>query len=300
MLSSSSSFENSSQSTANWRIELSRLLRQAVEAEVFPGAVLQVQSRGEMHFSEAQGFRTYPEGDSNPSPIRPDTVYDVAGLTGSIVTATLIMKLIENGKLNLKDRVSRYVQAFGVNGKSVITIQDLLGHVSGLSSSAPYYEELIRLSATSRMGVLTSRGAKEYVYNVINRSQLKYPPATKQLYSEIGLIVLGNVIEILTGMTLDKAATRMIFQPLNMKGSSFIDLSLVKRKGISPVLDLIAPTEDCPVRKRVLCGEVNDENAWAMGGVSGHSGLFSMANDISIFAAELLRCYAGNGTLLKR
>lgn len=286
-------------SSSGWRSELAALLRQGVEEEVFPGAVLQVQHRGDVTFSEAIGHRTYPSDGNPSSAIKLDTVFDVAGITGSVVTTSLIMKLFEGRKLRLDDRVSRYVQGFGVNGKSVITIQDLLGATSGLIAWAPFFEELVRLNSGSRMGMLTSRGAKEYVYNVINRSQLKYQPRSRQIYSDVGLIVLGQVIEILTGMSLDKAAQKLLFQPLGMKSSSYIDLSLVKRRGIQPVLDLIAPTEDCPWRKRVLCGEVHDDNAWAMGGVAGHCGVFSTAADLGVFAAELLRCYRGGGSFFR-
>ncbi len=286
-------------SSLGWRAELSALLKQGVEEGVFPGAVLQIQNRGDVVFAEACGYRTYPSDEAPSAPIKIDTVFDVAGLTGSVVTTTLIMKLLEGRKLKLEDRVSRYVQGFGVNSKSVITIQDLLGETSGLIAWTPFFEELVRLNSGPRMGVLTSRGAKEYVYNVINRSHLKYQPRSRQVYSDVGLIVLGQVVEILTGMSLDRAAQKLVLQPLGMKGSSFIDLTLVKRRGIQPVLDLIAPTEDCPWRKRVLCGEVHDDNAWAMGGVAGHAGLFSMASDLGLFAAEMLRCYRGNGSFLR-
>ena len=284
---------------SNWRSDLLRFMQQGVESDVYPGAVLQIQYRGNTVFAEAVGMRSISAGESATTPMKLDTVFDVAGLTGAVVTTTLLMKLFENGKLKLEDRVSRYVQGFGVNGKSAITIQDLLAHVSGLTAWSPFFEELVKLNSTSRMGVLTSRGAKEYVYNVINRSQLKYQTHSRQLYSDLGLIVLGQIIEILTGMTLDKAAQKMIFQPLGMKGSSYIDLSLVKRRGIHPVLNLIAPTEDCTWRKRVLCGEVHDDNAWAMGGVAGHSGLFLMASDIGIFANEILSAYKGNSSYLR-
>lgn len=299
MSTPSRNHESVQTSSPGWRSEVSQLLQHGVTDGVFPGAVLQVQRFSEILFQEAVGNRTYAQQGEPAVPVRTDTVFDVAGLTSAVVTTTLIMKLLESGKLRLDDRVSRYVQGFGVNNKSVLTVQDLLCHTSGLIAWVPFFEELVRLNSTSRMGVLTSRGAKEYVYNVVNRSQLKYQPHSRQVYSDVGLIVLGEIVEILTGMSLDKAAQKLVFQPLGMKGSSFIDLSLVKRRGIHPVLDLIAPTEECPWRKRVLCGEVHDDNAWAMGGVAGHSGLFSMAQDLGVFAAEMLRCYRGSGSFLR-
>lgn len=298
--SHSHSHVQENQVNTNWRSDVSRLLQQGVDVQAFPGAVFEVYQGGSCLVSEAVGARSFGEG-TEPQPILSrDTVYDVAGLTAAVITSTMIMKLVEAGKLKLDDRVSRYVQGFGVNGKSAITVQDLLAHTSGLVAWAPFFEELVKLNAGSRMGMLTSRGAKEYVYNVINRSSLKYQPRSRQLYSDVGLIVLGEVVEILTGMSLDKAAQKMILQPLGLKGTSFIDLTMVKRRGIHPVLDLIAPTEDCPWRKRILCGEVHDDNAWAMGGVAGHSGLFTMARDLGTFASELLKCFRGSGTFLRR
>ena len=256
---------------SNWRSDVGKLLQQGVDVQAFPGAVFEVYQGGTCIVSECAGTRAFVVAEEVQPLLSRDTVYDVAGITAGVITTTMIMKLAEAGKLKLEDRVSRYVQGFGVNGKSAITIQDLLAHTSGLTAWVPFFEELVRLNAGSRMGMLTSRGAKEYVYNVINRSSLKYQPRTRQLYSDIGLIVLGEVVEILTGLSLDKAAQKMILQPLGLKGTSFIDLTMVKRHGIHPVLDLIAPTEDCAWRKRVLCGEVHDDNAWAMGGVAGHS-----------------------------
>jgi CubicO group peptidase (beta-lactamase class C family) len=132
------------------------------------------------------------------------------------------------------------------------------------------------------------------------RDKLKYPTGTKQLYSDIGFMLLGHIAEILTGANLDRAAMRYIFQPLGMKSTSYIDLSMIKRRGIHPVTDIIAPTEECSWRKRVLCGEVHDDNAWVMGGVAGHSGVFSTAQDLHLFATEIIDCWRGSSDFVKR
>src|SRR5690606_3144606 len=106
--------------------------------------------------------------------------------------------------------------------------------------------------------------------------------------------------EVLTGLSLEKAAQRYIFAPLGLKSTSYIDLSMVKRRGIAPVTDLIAPTEECPWRKRMLCGEVHDDNAWAMGGIAGHSGIFTTAFDLHVFARELLASFHRQSTFVSR
>jgi CubicO group peptidase (beta-lactamase class C family) len=114
------------------------------------------------------------------------------------------------------------------------------------------------------------------------------------------MILAGALVESLTGMSFDKAAYRYVIQPLGLKSTSFIDLSMIRRRGIQPVTDMIAPTEECPWRKRVLCGEVHDDNAWAMGGVAGHAGIFSTANDLHLIARTLLAAYHGRSQFLSR
>lgn len=280
-------------------------LLEGVEDGVAPGMVLLAGRAGQVVYSNAVGKRYVKQRGSDASDdasniMSQDTVFDVASLTSLVVTTTLVMRLVENGKLKLDDKVSRYIQGFSVLGKSQITIANLLSHTSGIASWAPLFEELVKANSGSRLGILTSKGAKDYILNSLVRMPLKHEPGTKQVYSELGYILLGYIVEMLTGVTLDKAAHKIIFQPLTMKSSSYIDLSMIKRRGIHPVTDLIAPTEDCPWRKRILCGEVHEDNAWAMGGVAGHSGLFTNAFDLHIFASEILAACGNNSSYLKR
>ena len=120
-------------------------------------------------------------------------------------------------------------------------------------------------------------------------------------YSDIGFILLGRAIElILGGVSLDKLVATRILRPLGLKSMGYIDLSRVRRGGIAPVCDAIVPTLDCPWRGRVLCGEVHDDNAWAMGGVAAHAGLFSNAMDVHTFATHMVDCWHGRGSLVSR
>jgi serine-type D-Ala-D-Ala carboxypeptidase len=281
--------------------EVSKLLSEGVEEGVFPGCVLMVGLSGREVFKGCAGLRCRQlEPGDTPSQMQLNTVFDVASVTGALVTTTLTMKLVESGRLRLDDRVGKYVSNFGVYGKSDVAIRNLLAHTSGLVSWHPFYEELLNANAALRMGILTSRGARQYVLNAINRSQLKYPTGTRQVYSDVGLILLGDIIESIAGISLEKAAHQMVFKPLGLRDTSYIDLRLIRRRGIHPVRDLIAPTEDCPWRRRVLCGEVHDDNAWAMGGISGHSGVFSTARDLQRFAAEMIAAYQGSSQYLKQ
>jgi len=281
--------------------EVTTLLQGAVQENVFPGAVLLVAKDGQVVFHKSVGLKSAKlSKDADPKPMGQDTVFDIGAVTQAVATTTLFMRLIEIGKVKLTDRVSIYLQGFSVHNKSGITIADLLTHSAGFPSSHPFFEELLQENTGSRLGILTSKGARDYIINVINRSSLKYPPHTRQVQSEIGFILLGQIVEILTGTTLDKALHKYVIAPLGLKSTSYIDLSLIRRRGIHPVTDLIAPTEHCPWRQRVIWGEVQDDNAWAMGGIAGHNGLFSTAYDLHILTRELLFAYRGGSTFLKR
>lgn len=280
--------------------EVRATLEKGVEDGVFPGAVLLVGVKGTPVFSHAAGKRSVRaarEGDA-PRAMTEDTVFDIAGLTTVVGTTSLVMRLIESGHVRLTDKVANLIQGFGVHHKSAITVEHLLSHCSGLAHWHPFFEELIKENAGARMGIMTSRGARDYVINAINRSSLKYEIGSKQLYSDIGFILLGHLAEVLTGLTLDRAVSRYVFGPLGMKSTSYIDLAMIRRRGIHPVTDIIAPTEECPWRQRIMWGEVHDDNAWAMGGVAGHSGLFSVASDLHRFGAFMLRAARGQSELL--
>lgn len=281
--------------------EVKNALEEAVKEGVFPGAVLLVGQRGKVLFHSAVGTRAHKGPKTlDVSPMSADTVFDIGSLTSSVVTTTLIFRLAEEGLLSLSDRVSRYLQGFSVFGKGPITVGHLLSGTSGLTHWHAFYEELIRENAGSRMGILASDGAQDYVLNSIVRSQPKNEVGVKHLPSDVGFMLLGFLIERVTGMPLDKAAHRYLAQPLGLKSTSYINLSRMKRKGLQPVTDLIAPTEECPWRKRVLCGEVQDDNAWAMGGIAGHNGLFSTANDLHIFASELLLAFEEKSNFMQK
>jgi serine-type D-Ala-D-Ala carboxypeptidase len=281
--------------------ELGDVMNTAVKDGVFPGAVLVVGVGDETLYFQAHGSKSF-RTNRNPEPLTmtEDTVFDLAGLTASVATATIIMKLVELDRITLPERMSRYIQGFGVLGKSPITLSHLLTHTSGLPAWIPYFEEILRENTSSRVGILTSRGARDYVLSQIIRSPLKAEQGVRYLYSDVGLILLGELVEALTALSLERAFHKFVAQPLRLKSSSYIDLTRIRRGGITPVTDLIAPTEDCSWRKRVLCGEVHDDNAWAMGGIAGHSGIFSSAPDLDKYCRELRLALAGKSDFLRR
>ncbi|RMD83946.1 MAG: class A beta-lactamase-related serine hydrolase [Candidatus Dadabacteria bacterium] len=279
-------------------LKVSEIMERACEDGVFPGAVLLVGRGGEVEYLKSFGvFSLETDGDSADR-LPCSAVFDIDTLTQAVITSVLIMILLDKGNLRLNERVSRYVQTFGVHGKSEITIEQLLDHSSGLMGHYPFYQELYELDKTSRPGMIASSSAKEYVYNFIHRAQLKYRPGSKHSYSEIGYIVLGEIIELLTGYSLDRAAVKYLFKPLKLRDTGFVDLGLLKRGTVSAIPERIAPTVACSWRKRTLRGEVHNENAWAMGGISGHAGCFSTALDVHSIVSHLIASYHGKGVLV--
>ena len=245
------------------------VITRAVDAGAFPGAVILIARGGEVLYHEAFGSRSLvPER----TPMAPDTVFDLSSLTKPLATTTLVMLLIREGKLRPDDRVTRFFQNFGVHGKFDVTVRHLLAHCSGLPAWRPFYRDIAR-AAAGRPNLLASRGAREFVYEQIHRERLEYPTGTQAVYSDLGFMLLGRA-----GRAGGAGAARSLLprahlpaaRPARRRGSSIS--GRLRRDKLVPVTDVIAPTEQCPWREKLLCGEVHDDNAWAMGGVAGHAG----------------------------
>jgi CubicO group peptidase (beta-lactamase class C family) len=256
------------------------IVDKAVKDLVTPSAVVSVYKKGVAVFSYCAGHSGFLQEGAKQIPVSMATVFDVAEVTQIAATVPLLMVMLEEGRIDLNHRVSRYLPGFNVHGKATVTIGHLLSNTSGLTSGIPYFESITREHGAAGFGMLTNRGAKDYVVNSILRSSLKYPPETRQSYSEQGFILLGAIVELLTGLSLEKAAQKLLYKPLGMTSTSFIDLSMLKRKGLQAIPEVVASMEPCEWRQKLVWGEVFDSNAWAMGGVSGHAGLFSNAEDL--------------------
>ena len=265
-------------------------VEEAIRAGAFPGAVVLVARDGEIVWHEAFGVRTK---DPEPAPMHPDTVFDLASLTKPLATAFAFMLLVKERKVELDDRVTRFFPNFAVHGKVKVTFRSLLAHYSGLAAWRPFYKEIAKVERRGKLNFVASRGAKEWVYEQIHRERPEYETGTRSNYSDLGFMLLGELIELLTRLPLDRFCHERIFRPLGLRSTAFIDVSLLRRGKLHAVADAIAPTERCPWRRRVLCGEVHDDNAYAMGGVAGHAGLFANARDVDALAARLRACYRG-------
>jgi len=277
-----------------------RLVEDAMEAAVkrgvFPGAVLLVRDRDRVFYLRAFGSRSLaPEG----GPMMESTIFDLSSLTKALATSVAMMLMVRDGRIRLEDRVTRFFHNFGVHGKTHVTFRHLLSHSSGLPAWRPYYKLILEVEhKEGKVNFVCSRGAKEFVYQQIQRERLEYEPGSRAVYSDLGFMLLGAVIEEISSVSLERFCHDKIFRPLGLRSTAFVDLLLLRTRRLAPITEMIAPTERCPWRKRVLCGEVHDDNAYAMGGVAGHAGLFSSAAEVDTLLRRLAACYRGTDSFL--
>ncbi len=276
------------------------LLDDGVQEGVLPGGVLIASLGGEVVARCVVGSKLpaneVEEGATNEA-ISFDTVFDLGELTESICTATVMLRLASAGKIGVGDRASRYLQALGVGAKSSMTLAHLLSHSAGFPSGISVYDELVRANAGPRPGILSSSGAKQYAYTTFHNLALRFEPGSRELESSANFIVLGEICEIITGLPLEKAFSRYVAAPLKLSSLNFIDLTILRRRGLEPAVELFAPAGRCERRERLIAGEVWDDNASAMGGVAGHCGLFGTALDVHSWAREILKGYHGTSDI---
>lgn len=278
----------------------------AISSDAFPGAVVLAAREGRVELVKAFGHRAVtnaflvPKDGSDGKLVKPamqeEVVFDIGSLSGTLCVTAMMMRLVEEGLVKLDDRVVRYLQGFGVHGKSEITIRHLLSHTAGFPASLPFFEEFAKVHGIARLTTLTSRSPREFVLHSLLRSTIKTKPGTKHQRSEVDFVALGFIIEAATGMTLDKALRKLVAHPLGMRSVGYIDLDRIRRREISPAIDLIAPGEECQWRKRILCGEVSDDTSWIMGGIAGHAGVFAAALDLHVLTNELIKAMHGESS----
>jgi beta-N-acetylhexosaminidase len=256
------------------------VLEKGISEHAYPGGVVAVGHKGEL-FVRAFGRQT---DAADFAEVNEKTIYDTASLTKPVVTATLAAMLTETGALEITAPVSRYLPGWSCGPKpkkrEQATIAHLLTHTSGLPAHRDYFEKV--------------KGNREIVALALAET-LDHEPGSKSVYSDIGFILLGAIIERLTGRTLDRLAQDRIFGPLGMADTMFLPPKSLRPR--------IAPTERIyGGRRQILRGQVQDANAAAMGGVAGHAGMFSTAPDLAIFCQMLLNggIYAHRRILRRR
>jgi CubicO group peptidase (beta-lactamase class C family) len=264
---------------------LEPIVDDAIAREVTPGAVVLVCDAGKIVCHEAFGWTASP--DEGGIPVEPDTIYDAASLTKSVVTSCLLMQLVSEGQIGLETPVAPLLaelQGTGASaaGKEAITLGHLLGHASGLPAHLHFYEQI---RAGERAGTGHVRDA---LAMMAGQTALTYPTGSKTIYSDLGYILLARLIETLGGARLDAIFAERIAGPLGMPDSGFVDLLAHQH----PQMHRVAPTKQIDTRL-LLRGEVHDDNCHAGGGISGHAGLFSTAPDLARLALTLCKVYGG-------
>jgi CubicO group peptidase (beta-lactamase class C family) len=250
---------------------IDHVVTRGISAGGYPGASVVVGRRGAAVFERGYGRLSW---EKSSAVVRADrTIYDLASLTKVVGTTTAIMVLYDEGKVHLDDPVSQYIPEFSGGVKDLVTVRMLLEHRSGL----PAGRDLWRIASTpaeARQAVI--------------ETPLVCQPGACYEYSDLGADMLGFVVEAASGEPLDKFLQERVFGPLGMSDTFFRPADSVRAR--------VAPTEVAPPRGYPLQGEVHDENAYALGGVAGHAGLFSTAADLSVFAQMMLNGGEYDGT----
>jgi CubicO group peptidase (beta-lactamase class C family) len=249
---------------------------EAIVRKDAPGAVVLVGRKGRVVFRRAYGQRAVVPG---PEPMTADTVFDLASLTKVVATATSVMTLVEAGKVRLADPVARHLPDFaaGGGGRAAVTVEQLLTHRAGLVPDDP-------------MDLYTETPAEIFARKY--RQPLAHEPGARFVYSDVGFEVLGELVRVVTGETLDRYAARTVFAPLRMADTEFRPQQDGVGRGRIP-LERIAPSETR--NGAMVRGTVHDPRAFALGGVAGHAGLFGTADDLARYAAAIL---SGGGRVL--
>jgi CubicO group peptidase (beta-lactamase class C family) len=249
---------------------ISHVVTRGITAGGYPGAAVVVGRNGYVVWERGFGRLSWPATSPRVTP--DGTLYDLASLTKVIGTTTAIMILYDQGRIALDAPVSAYLPAFSGGYKDSVTIRQLLTHRSGL----PAGRDLWRLATNPQ-------DARRYVMD----TPLVCQPGACFMYSDLGFDLLGMVVESVSGEALDVFLTEHVFQPLHMDETLYRPADSLRSR--------VAPTEVSPPRGYPLQGEVHDENAYALGGVAGHAGLFSTAADLAVFAQMMLNGGSYNG-----
>ncbi|MFZ4079623.1 MAG: exo-beta-N-acetylmuramidase NamZ domain-containing protein [Pirellula sp.] len=247
--------------------QVQRLVEQSIAEKKMPGCIVAVGNRDGVFYQKAFGNRSLDP----VAPMTLDTVFDMASITKPVATATSIMQLIERGEMRLKDKVSSYFPEFATNEKEPITVEHLLLHTSGLIPDNPLADYL---------------SGPDTAWEKILGLSLSAPIATAFKYSDVNFIVLGKIVEKISGKSLDAYTRENIFEPLGMKETGYLPNESLRSR--------CAPTE-----KRDgnwIQGQVHDPRAYNLGGVAGHAGLFSTTHDLSLYAISMLRTIRGPAT----
>jgi len=266
------------------------LFEEALAKGVFPGAVVGVASPKKDLFKKAYGLAERIPVERKTSL---KTYYDIASLTKPLGTTLVCMILTEKGLFDPDTPASKFITPWKKEPYTRILLKHLLQHNSGLPAYKPYFELYLPKILE---GQDPEEIRKALVYRIVKENLETDPGATK-VYGDLGFILIGQILEKITGKPLDKLFSDLVAKPLKLEDTFFVRLG--GKYKLPPRTDF-ASTQRCPLRRKILAGEVDDEHAWILGGVAGHAGLFSTLGDLSKIADEILKIDEEKSKLLKK
>ncbi len=277
-----------------------RALDRAIEAGETAGAVLLARMPREGEVLEHASVCGLAVSRPERLPMTRETIFDLASLTKVLATATALMLLVHEGRVALDDPAAKYLPAFGERAKDAVTVRHLLTHSSGLKPWRGFHELMVERERKTGEHLLGTPAAREFVLSRIHRSSLVHDPGKAAVYGDLDFMVLGALIESVSGTPLDAFCAQRIFAPLGLENTRFVRPARFGDVPPDAERRRFAATEACSWRGRVIRGEVHDPNASAMGGVAGHAGLFAPADDVMRFATTLLDVWHGRSDLWPR
>ena len=276
-----------------------RAIDKAIDGAEIPGAVVLARMRRGGEELEHCSVRGLAAVRPERIPMTRETIFDVASLTKPIATATSLLHFAHEGAADLDAPVAKVLPVFAERDKEAVTLRHLLTHSSGLKPWRAFHELLLERERKSGEPWLGTPQARELVVDRVLRSGLVHAPGEAAVYGDLDFIALGAVVEALARQRLDQVFRERVSGPMGLESSFFLPWG--EGSELDPKLrQRIAATENCPWRERILWGEVHDPNAWAMGGVAGHAGLFSTADDLMRFATLWLDVWHGRSEALPR
>ncbi len=272
-------------------------MQSAAETGVFPGAVLLVRVRGRLAYQRAVGCAALvPERELASL----DTVYDLASLTKPLATATAVLCLVQERRLGLEEPLQNLLGELKGSALGGATASHLLSHSSGLPAWRPFYERIVERDRT-QPGLLGSAAAKQVALDLICQEALVAPVGKRSLYSDLGFMLLGLLVERIAGCSLAAFCRDRVYARIAAGPLCFIETggALAGAPPGQPIdLGKVAPTEEDAWRGRVVRAQVHDENAYAIGGIAGHAGLFGTASAVLAVSGAWLRSYLGQDAVL--
>jgi len=274
-------------------------LDKAIEKQEIPGAVVLARMPREGERLEYAWVRGLAAARPERLPMRRDTIFDLASLTKPIATTTAIMLLVEEGSICLDDPVAKSLPSFADRGKEAVTVRHLLCHSAGLKPWRGFHELLIQKERKTGERLIGTKEGREWILDRVLRSALVHEPGEAAVYGDLDFIVLAALVEAVSRQSFDEFCESRIFTRLGLADTHFFPLPVDGSQAVpDSIRRRVAATENCPWRERILWGEVHDPNASAMGGVAGHAGLFSTADDVMKFGQFYLDAWHGRGDVL--